>query len=479
MKGILRQIFLLSMVLGLFPLAARATEFGNYEITFKVKGLNAGDTCMVAYYLGTKQYIDDTIVAGAGGVVNYKGNKKVDQGLYLFVMPGMTYFEFLFVEPKFSLETSKEDPVLNMKTKGSPENEAFYNYLRYLQTKQKEVKDLQTAIAAEKDSVKIKALNAKVMDVDKDVKAFRDQQVAEHKGKFFSKLVYASAEPEVPAAPANLTAEAARTWQLAKFRVAYLDQVDWTDSRLLRTPVIQNRIKDYLEKFTVDHPDSIIVGAEAIMRRAEQDKDIFKFAVITITNMYAGSKKMCFDKIYVHMAGNYYVSGRAEWVDSTQMAKIKDRYYRMLYNDCDRKAVNLRMKTLKDESVDLYSVNAKFTVVVFWAYDCGHCKKEIPQLYEFYKEYKEKGVEVFAVSTKEDVPKWKEFVDEKGLHDWINVADLDNKTQFRIFYDVYSTPVIYLLDENKNIIGKRLDVDNLKRIIHFKLGLPEPETVKE
>jgi peroxiredoxin len=471
---ILPTFFLLvgGLFLGAHPV--QAAPLDSYDVSFKVKGVNPGDTCMIAYYLGTKQYIKDTLIAGPGGAVRYQGTKKLDGGLYLFVMPGMTYFEFIFVEPKFSLETDKADPVMAMKVKGSPENQAFFNYLQFLNGRQKSLKEIQDKRTASKDSTEIKGYDAQIKALDKEVRDFRDTELKSHQEKFFAKLMKASMEPDVPAIPAGLGAEEGKRYQFNAYKKVYLSGIDWSDDRLLRSPILQNKIKEYLERLTVDHPDSIIRSADQILSLAEANKEVFKFCVITITNMYAGTKKMCFDKIYVHMAGNYYVNGRAEWVDSTQMAKIKDRYYKMLYNDCDRKAVNLRLQDQEGKSFDLYGINAKYTVLIFWAYDCGHCKKEIPAWYEFYKEYKQHGVEVVAVSTKEDLPKWKEFVNEKGLHDWKNGADPENKTNFRILYDIYSTPVIYLLDEEKQIIGKRLDIANMKRVLHHELGLPDP-----
>lgn len=36
---------------------------------------------------------------------------------------------------------------------------------------------------------------------------------------------------------------------------------------------------------------------------------------------------------------------------------------------------------------------------------------------------------------------------------------------FHDLYDIYSVPVIYLLDKNKTIIGKRISADQLENII--------------
>jgi hypothetical protein len=45
------------------------------------------------------------------------------------------------------------------------------------------------------------------------------------------------------------------------------------------------------------------------------------------------------------------------------------------------------------------------------------------------------------------------------------VYDPNNETNFRKLYDIYSTPVLYLLDENKKIIAKRLNVEQVKEFI--------------
>lgn len=58
----------------------------------------------------------------------------------------------------------------------------------------------------------------------------------------------------------------------------------------------------------------------------------------------------------------------------------------------------------------------------------------------------------------------KKFIRDNKLK-WINVSDLYNNTNFRNYYDIYSTPVIYLFDDQKRIIAKRLDTDKVRDFI--------------
>jgi len=56
------------------------------------------------------------------------------------------------------------------------------------------------------------------------------------------------------------------------------------------------------------------------------------------------------------------------------------------------------------------------------------------------------------------------FINEK-VYNCINAWDPKNATYFRLFYDIYSTPTVYLLDENKRIIAKRISVEALGKML--------------
>ena len=227
----------------------------------------------------------------------------------------------------------------------------------------------------------------------------------------------------------------------------------------------------YLTRLTVQHPDSIIESIEDIMSKAQANKDVFMFCVTTLTNMWSNSSLVCFDKIYSHMVGSYYLSGRADWVDSLQLSRMKSRYDNMRYNNCYEKAENLVMNDINGNATSLYKLEAKYTIMVFWSVDCGHCKSKLPRLAEFLKEYQQYGIKVYAVLTDRATDRWKELVTERGLEGFVNVADPENKTNFQTLYDIYSTPVIYLLDKDKTIMVKRLEVEQLEKFLKHELGL--------
>jgi thiol-disulfide isomerase/thioredoxin len=148
-----------------------------------------------------------------------------------------------------------------------------------------------------------------------------------------------------------------------------------------------------------------------------------------------------------------------------------------------KKVKNLVLEDTLGNFHPLYNVKAKYTVLLFWDPDCGHCQKVVPVVKELYEKVKTNGVEVYAICTEAEMDKWKKYIREKKL-EWINVADPKIQNNFRYEFDISSTPQLYLLDENKNILLKKIDVEvlanELAKRMNIKIeGIKNPDKAKE
>ncbi len=154
------------------------------------------------------------------------------------------------------------------------------------------------------------------------------------------------------------------------------------------------------------------------------------------------------------------------------LVKLKERVVKISPNLIGNIAPDLkRMNTFDDKYLSLHQVTADYTILVFFEPDCGHCKKEIPKLMQEYRDtLKYLNVNVFALYTQYDKEEWIQFIEDKNLVEegWINVWDGPYPhSQFRDNYDIYSTPVVYLLGKDKKIIAKRINVEDMKKVIEF------------
>ena len=79
-------------------------------------------------------------------------------------------------------------------------------------------------------------------------------------------------------------------------------------------------------------------------------------------------------------------------------------------------------------------------------------------------------MEIFGICTDTSMVEMKKFIRANKMN-FINVDGPRSVTpKYADLYDIYSTPVIYVLDEKKTIIAKRIDVEQIEDVIkHDKM----------
>ena len=431
---------------------------------------------MLAYYFGGKQYAVDTAVVNNGSFT-FTGNENLKGGIYLIVMSDNKYFDLIVSEQHFSFTTDFDNLIGAMVFTNSIENPPFYNYLNFITKMQKEVTPLRQKIDLSKGDEKVE-LQKEIDKIDLEVKKYRKEFIKINDDKFFSKIVIATTEPIIPKAPKG----ADKSFQFRYYKKHFWDNIDFSDERMLRTPIFFNKMDQFLEKLTAKHPDSINISADILIENSRANKDIFQYVVSYITSTYERSKIMGMDAVFVHMVEKYYITNQCEWVDSTQLVKISDRAQKIAPNLIGRKASEFLdfysrpfMKDTLGVFHTLEEIKADYTVLVFYGPTCGHCKKEIPKIKNDVDSLISIGynIKTFAVATEFDLSEWKKFINDQKTGSWINVADINHddegnpvaSSDWRDKYDIYSTPVVYLLDKEKKIIAKRITHQQIVEII--------------
>ena len=436
----------------------------GHDIKIKVNGFKEGSTCILGNYYGDKQYISDSAKVDANGEMQFKGTNKYPQGIYFILAPNKDHFDIIMDAPQhFSIETDTLDFINKMSAKGSDENASLIAYQKFIYKQQKLIEPLRELIKTTKDKDSIKRLTENMTTIDQAVKEYKDNFIKDHSTSFVAKLLKATEEIEVPDAPILPNGKKDSLFQFRYYKTHFFDNIDFTDERMLRTPVFHPKIQQYLDNMTSPFPDSISVSADYLIEKARNNQEIFKYMVYWLTYHYESSKIMGQDAIFVHLVKKYYITHQAYWVDSAQLEKINQRALTLEPILIGKKAPPISMLDSINRPVSLYDIKAPYTVLIFWDADCGHCQKEVPKLKELYEhKLKAMGIGVFAVATEEKPAAWKKFILEHKLN-WTNVHQPDDykRAVIKHIYDIQSTPFIYLLDENKTIKAKHFDVEQL------------------
>jgi thiol-disulfide isomerase/thioredoxin len=440
-----------------------------YEISVSIAGLK-DSTIFLAYHFGDKQYLKDTIKLDSNGSGVFSGKETLQQGIYMIVLPGKQYFETLVTDDQiYSVSCSYPDYINTLKFTGSDENSGFINYQKRWIELQKQASGINNRLQNNKQNTdSLKILSLKQRTQEESMKSYLKSVVRENNGNLLSILVKAMLPIETP--DFNLPFGAKNPDSLRWIRSYmynkdhFFDNISLTDERLLRTPILQARINAFLTNVVIQAPDSLNKEIDKILAKSRSNYKVYQFISVYLFNHFRESEVMGHDAILVKLADDIYLSGKADWVSKEFKDNLKKEVDRVRPNLIGKKAVDLVMDSYKGIFVSLYDVHKDFTILYFWEPNCGHCIEATPKLIKYYEKARNEGVEIFAVCTTSDRAKWEKYIEENKIS-WINGWDPERKTNFGYYFNVLSTPLIYILDKNKTIIAKKLSVDDIAPFI--------------
>ena len=437
----------------------------GHEISLTIRGL-ADSTIYLGYHYGDKQYIRDTLRLDKSGSGKFSGKEKLDQGIYLIVLPGQTYFEMLMTDDQiFSLSCSFKDYFNSLSFAGSDDNTAFIEYQRDWMLMQKNAASIGKRIQSNKEkSDSLKILRQMQTDQEKKMKDYLRSVEEANKGRFLATLVKAMRPIEIPefVIPAMTKNPDSVRWIKTNiyYKNHFFDNIDLLDERLLRTPIMYGKINEFFTNPFIQAPDSINKEIDRIIKKVEPNYKVFQFVAVYLFNHFRESEIMGHDAVMVKLADEIYLTSKADWVSKEFKADLKKQIDLIRPNLIGVKAENLIMDSYKGIHVALHDIEKDFTILIFWEPDCGHCKETVPKLKTYYDGVKGSGIEVFTVCTTSDKVKWAKFIEDNKLT-WINGWDPERKSRFDYYYNVQTTPMIYILDRNKKIIAKKLSVESI------------------
>ena len=470
--------------LGLMFTAWTVNAQTGHKIRVKLENYTENEL-VLGFHYGDKQYVKDTVQTGPDGYFTFQADTLLPCGVYLLVLkPDNSFIQVLLPggDQDFTITTDAKDAVDKMKIKGSEDNITFYEYLRFLNKMRGEADTIRAQMGRTNgnaaDSIRLVEESGKI---DQQVRKFQNELLTKHAGTLSAKIVKSSLEPELP----DFEGDDPKEVQMKKYywyRAHYFDNIDIADPCMLRSPVLHQKIDTYVNKIAPQHPDSINIALDFIIEKMKDSPENYKFYLIHFLNTYAKSKVVGMDACYVHLANKYYCTGGANWVKKEDLEKICDNAKRLEPILIGKIAPNISVLDRNNKPLSLWDVDADYTVLFFWAPDCSHCKKSAPDMVEFAKKFKDRGVKVFAVCTAvtdKGPDCWKDL-EEKEFSDFlfINTYDPYIQSHYKTLYDVQSTPQIFILDRKHEILIKRIGAEQLSQVMEDVMRFQEERKQK-
>ena len=438
-----------------------------YRIEVEIDGFE-GDTLYLGFYYGNNQYLKDTAALNTQTrSFVFEGEETLNSGVYMVVLPPDNRFFQIHVDQdqEFSLKTKLDALTASMEIKGSKDNELLYEYLNYLAAQKPKAEALQAELqAAASDKEKEKAQKA-LDQLNEEVLAYQKKLVSEHANSITAAIIKANLPLDIPEYEGEEQETQIKRWRWMQKN--YFNMIDLTDERLVRTPFLFERVDYFVNKLQLQHPDTIKQAIDYVLEKMRPAEETFKYYLIHFLNHYAQSKIVGMDAVYVHIVDQYYAKGIADWTDEEQLQKIIENANELKPLLIGKTAPDIRLQDKEGKAYNLHDIDSEYTILYFWRYDCGHCKKSTPHMKEFYEKYKEKGVKLVAVCVKftKDIPDCWKYVEENEIGDWMHLVDPYHRSKFSTIYNIKTTPQMYILDKNKEIISKRIGAEQLEEVM--------------
>jgi thiol-disulfide isomerase/thioredoxin len=451
--------------------AWEGTEPGSYSLKFIVKGLAIGDTVYLADYHLDGKYRRDTAIVDKKGMANFTGNRKLQRGFYLFVLPHVRdYFEFIVDDDQdFTIATDTaywtREYYPKMKVTGSDQNAA---YLAYQLGKAKiiqQIIEIDEHLKADTNKAVQKPLLAKRMVLLQQKGDYDSVYMAKHPDHLLSHFLYAMEDIVVPTEIQNSKDSTAA---YKYYKTHYWDHIDFGDDGMVRLPlnILKQKFDFYFDKVIPPDADTCLKAAQLLMAKSANTIEVEKYVIWYMTNRFETSNIMGMDKAFVLFAKETYCSGKAWWVDSATVRHMCDNARDRSWTLIGKDAPPIELADKNGVWHNTADVKAPYTIVIFWDPTCGHCREVMPKLAKIYAENKEKGWKVIALAPMDKRKEWLEYQTEhpemsEFLHLLRGEVRSDAWADNLRKYYVIASPTIFVLNEQKVVEANRIDVDKI------------------
>lgn len=436
----------------------------------------------LGHYFGRSYPIIDSAKLNDKGEAIFKGTKKLQGGIYLIGYPNKTGFFEILVDKQQNFSVIADTATLRsgIKFVNSPDNILFTTYQQRMGVTGKQVADLQEQLKKATNKKDSTTITDQLVKLNQQIVDYRESLIKKDPKNILSTLLITMREPILTGRFKEPKNKQDSIDSYNFYKDHYWDGVYFWDARLAYTTLFEDKIDKYFEQLVVTHPDSVIKELDRMLGPASVSEEMTRFLLVKFVNRYLNQKYMWEDKVFIHLFERYFSNKTYSWLNDKGQKTITDRAYSLMMNVLGTNASDIELPDIAGNPATLYEVRSDLTLVVFWDPTCGHCKEVLPQIDSFYiAKWKGLGVKIFAVGKETDGSKkdWSDFINEHKLQEWTHVyyskADDKARTDANIpgysqLYDIQTFPTLYLLDNEKRIVAKKLTHQQMDDIITMK-----------
>lgn len=292
--------------------------------------------------------------------------------------------------------------------------------------------------------------------IDMKLTALTDSIIAIDSTMFLSVYLKALQEPIIPdsiiASPKN---------SYTYYKDHYWDTYDWGDKRLLYTALPQAKLNNYYDKILAPIADTIIAATDRLLKLAPKDSEVRDYLLWYLLLKFQHPIYMGHDKVLVHLSEHYFLKEPISGLDIVGRQYLEERIAAIKGLLLGAVIDDIELIDITDKRFIISNLEEPYTIIFFSDHSCDRCQEEAKIL----KTMQESDTIHFNVIQIEMNYDTMQSQYHNG-YSWRLVHILRQKDLYLDkLFDVDETPMLYLLDNERRIIGKHFEARDLSKII--------------
>ena len=386
--------------------------------------------------------------------------EKYHPGIYRLTFNNKTWLDLIYDNEDLEIETDVNNILDSLKVIKSESNKIYYDFIKLNKDYKTKTELLQLILTRyPRGDDYYQTTKEKLIQVQEDYLDFVNTTAQRNPNSFIARYVRSA---QLPLVDVEISFEE----QLTYLKTHALDNVNFYDDGLIYSDAFTNKSIEYLTYYRNPQlplellEKEFLISVDSILTKAKVNAIVYQHIVEYLID---GFKKFGFDNVIDYIVDNYVIKDDL-CLDEKLGNTIERRIQQARYFKIGNVVPNIILPDSTGSMIELNKLNADKTLILFYASLCPHCRKLLPEIYDFYKNQKEKKFEVIAISIDTSRVDWLQFVGTNSL-DWINVSNLEGwEGKSTLDYFIYATPTMFLVDREKKLVGMPRTIEEIKAV---------------
>lgn len=443
----------LLIVLAFLPFIALGQK---YYVEGHIKGFS-GKSIKISTFYGNENRPSDSINVLPGGIFKYWIPDANKNGMFRFRLDKERFIDIIFNFENISFTTTYNEMIDSLVFSQSVENQLYFEYLkqRNLTGFKKELLEPLVSLYPQDDSF-YEEIVEEYNVTDKLFEEFVSELIENNNKTLVARIIKMD---HPPAMPKNIPDQAKSDYLKAHF----FDNMDFEDTSMLRTNLISGKLLQYLSvyqnnRLTKEQLEvEFIKAVQVIMSKTRNSPEVYQYSM---EYLIKGFETYGFEKVITYIADN--IDLEESCVDDERKALLEKKVESLKKYAIGKKIADFTVTGLNGEKISVSSSGSEYLLVVFWATWCPHCTQLLPELSKIYFPDSKDKFQIVAVSLDDEPADLEGFL-KNGNYQFPVSCDYKKwKGDLVELLDIYATPTMFLLFNDRTILAKPTTFQELK-----------------